>query len=1527
MSKAGVQSNRGDYYQKLIAFDWAITVLSDSDYAWIETDSVNEQIDDVVVGRTDGSTLCCQCKKNAPGFGSWTVAELAKELKKATQELAKSQATSVHFYSGGPFGDLGALKSFSGNYANEREYLEKLTKSHQKTNQELRDFFVASGAQISTFDFLTRTSFEVLDDFETLKRRLRERLSQFASNSRVAFDALWTRLDELGARVSDGRGSVKHRLTKDELKEILKNAGSMLVPPMSVAEIRQSFEATSSIGRSWMREIGGVRVVRPEVDELVVAVDSGSKSILVTGDPGSGKTCVMLNLQEALEERARNVGDLVPLFIQTREFVNASSKDREDIGLASEWVEKCARLAEHVKVVVVIDSLDVLSIAREHSVLSYFLAQIDRLLLIPRVTVVTACRNFDRQYERRIAERTWSKEVRCGKLDWAVQVRPLLKELKIEVGTLDDTTRRLLENPRDLAMFAELATRDGSFNEVTSQSLAQHYLRRLVLDHPRLGTSAMEALETMATEMLRARTLELPRMRFQGTDEMLRTLLSGNILAEQIQGKLTFGHQTLLDVLVIGGAIRARNTLKEFIQELPPVPFVRPAIRSFVQHLATGDRKTFRKQLRAVLDSDAAFHIRRLVAETFAGQPPAHEDWTLIRHLRENHRGLFQAIYNRGHHIEWHNFWLDHLVPSLLETADTDGLLAHVNRINQWSSQDPQRAIEFWQEMLDHHQMNQSRLPSLLSYGLANISDENLHFATDLILALLEMPEARNTNLGATISRAVAFDVLDDKVLWGYAIALVTDEDLKRYRLNGKLDCLLHDFGPRSHEFFTERMVQSTSLLDLATSRIEGWSETVSSRRGTTSRRWAEGFLDETSHSDDRTESDIRHVSGLRILMDALQSAIVFHAEQHSEWWQNNRERLAFNHEGSLLYFGILGLTRVPEANIEVIADLLGKTELLESSLSYELRLLIQGSFIHLESTAQDLIAEAIDRIGFGHRIDALPDPWVAEKRAKFIASIPCFLRSPRSQAFLLDYQQVHGVIERRPSITRGGGVVNSPFSHHVFLNADDGAVGRLLTHYSRDERIFDGFLVGGQHEVGVELMEASSRDPVRFLRLLANLWNELPSRFKADILEGGSRHLSYLHGNLQKGGWEPKEVPNPHEFVTRILEELERHQLYWQGTREMAHALGACAHVVQDTQVAERMAFLAIGFRPLDQSSPEFSDPHQLLSAGFNSRAGIVGEGLMVLANGLLEREIAVPDLLIGTLNNFAEHENLAVRALILRRLPYLQYKNPVLGWNLFERATRASTGLWQSAERCLYHAYSRDFERVAPYLQQIECEGNDDDFETWGRISALCVLSGHIQFDELLTKLNSQNRIKAWEGATTVWTHPDNVRSHLEVCISGIMAGFSSAQGLAVVARLFPRCIRTENPKANPATHQSSPPPQLPNEVFQLYFEALEGESESRADTHAVQEWLNETSLRNPESALEVAETYLEYEKRNKETPYDFQTNLVQLVHRLFGEAEEREESDDGVMLARVISLQDNMLSLGVNTMDDWLRAAERP
>lgn len=80
-------------------------------------------------------------------------------------------------------------------------------------------------------------------------------------------------------------------------------------------------------------------------------------------------------------------------------------------------------------------------------------------------------------------------------------------------------------------------------------------------------------------------------------------------------------------------------------------------------------------------------------------------------------------------------------------------------------------------------------------------------------------------------------------------------------------------------------------------------------------------------------------------------------------------------------------------------------------------------------------------------------------------------------------------------------------------------------------------------------------------------------------------------------------------------------------------------------------------------------------------------------------------------------------------------------------------------------------------------------------------------------------------------------------------------------------------------------------------------------------------------PDKALEFAEIAANLCKTHDRSQFYDPQQLGSLLTLLFREAEEREASDGGQMLRRVVQLQDVFLSLPLSTLGEWLRAAERP
>lgn len=125
-----------------------------------------------------------------------------------------------------------------------------------------------------------------------------------------------------------------------------------------------------------------------------------------------------------------------------------------------------------------------------------------------------------------------------------------------------------------------------------------------------------------------------------------------------------------------------------------------------------------------------------------------------------------------------------------------------------------------------------------------------------------------------------------------------------------------------------------------------------------------------------------------------------------------------------------------------------------------------------------------------------------------------------------------------------------------------------------------------------------------------------------------------------------------------------------------------------------------------------------------------------------------------------------------------------------------------------------------------------------------------------------------------------------------------------------------------------ETTPLVAVPIELIRRCLFLLGTEADSaRNDIYGFDAWLSAISLRDPMYALEATEIYLDFVRQTKPYLYDHENNLTQLLTRLFAQAEEQEESDGGAMLQRVVATQDSLLTLGVDGMNDWLKAAERP
>ncbi|WP_436178449.1 hypothetical protein [Acidovorax sp. LjRoot66] len=1493
-------------------------MIKDASILWMELDSTriitngkSAPVDDIIVGWYDGRETCCQCKKNQGSFTAWSVDDLVDDLAKAADHLAADPNVKVRFYSRADFGDLGRLVDRAKQMPDLAAFDNQFPRNLSAELNKLKNVWsvVLNAGTHNVHDLLSRLDFEPTPSVDDLPEILKVDLGLVVTRVDDAFNALWSTLDILGSRTAPSSAVANpHRITRGDLLSLLENSGCAIAPPSAQADIEAKLARMSRIGRAWRRDIGQQRIARPVVDTLLGFAENNTK-LLLTDGPGAGKTCVLLELSDRLEKRS----DLSLLFLQAREFVDVSSQEgREALGLQADIPALVSAMSQWKRVIVVIDSLDVLSLNRESECLTFFLSLIDRVATIPNVCVIAACRSFDLRFNKRLASQIWDRTIEAESLDWDTVTSPLLDQLGIDTQSIDKTTRELLGNPRNLALFADIALKTSRRNAASAQELTEVYLDDVVASAAEMGSIAMVAIENMASEMLSKRRHQLPRSRITVDDVILGHLLSANVLFKSESNEIGFGHQTLLDALAVRKAIRQGVDLLELIQSLQPVPFIRPAIRAFFTHLRLRDPQSFRIQVRAVFEADVAFHIKRLIAESYALCDPEDADWNLLRHIFRNDHEHFRTLYFATTEISWHHFWICNFIPFLESERRSDWLEIHVGKISLWADKDPVGVFSFWTRFATSGHAINGNLRRLFSFSLRRFKDLNRVDAYKLLQALVNAPSESHYALGNSLLSWARHDSRGDKLLWQYVIADVPNPPNYTIQIDRALQC---DGSSFDHlQDFTNRFADSELLLNLAIASLEQWSENLREGRGTTGPNRI--FLEETSFGVNHSRHAHHHPTALNNLLEAVELAVLRHAKDNDEWWKINGLNICLNNCGGLRHIGMLAMTRNPEANIELTKEFFADDRRSEIADPFELGNLISASAPYIGETLDLVEDQILKRL---ESVSSIDQRYVDVVRYGLLCKIPAMLRSRTVQQLVDRMSMELAPPDHQPQIHSWSGGVGEPFRTEDFALLEDASLVRLLVSSQSLTRDFRGTFQFLEGAVAVDrlLRAVASAEPRRYTKILIYSWTDLPNSCRRAILGGVSDYLLFRYGDVKSASWRAKEEVSANELSELLMDELERHPSFWMNSCEGAAVIRSCASVSPENADVSRLLFLAIAQLKVEDPRVGERQDDDLVFTAINSDRGILADGLMSLTERLAEAGLEIPALIGPILMRLARDDHPAVRAVVIRRLAYIHSKTE-LGWPLFDAAfSDDDERVWAHANDFLYYVTVSQFARSKPYLDRMEGSTVPEVLKAWGRLSALSVLGERMPRELLEQKLKSLASEPAWKGATTVWIANARNPQHASTCFAALE--FTATQPSARQA-LLSRLGRLFEP--------TRPIAKVPLSLFRAAYGEMSEISAAEANMpHQLDQWLCSLAEIDPDSALDFAEIAANLCKAIDRSMFYDVSHLGTLLTSLFREAEERESYDGQAMLRRVVKIQDIFLSLPMSSLGEWLHAAERP
>ncbi|MDA3897198.1 MAG: ATP-binding protein [Desulfobacteraceae bacterium] len=977
---------------------------------------------------------------------------------KAANQLKNNADSIVKFYSRSAWGELKLLSEaclqFTGGYSsfkrgapkNQKDLLLKFSKIISKTEND-------------AFSIACRIYFNLTEDYEDFEKRNLFDLDRVVPKAQLAMSVFNLFITKHQASLP-GAPSI---INREMLIQALNKEGLAPFPKKSESQILKTFRVASAIGRKDIdRDIDNQKIPRQEIDVVMGLIRGNSKTILLTSGPGSGKTCLLYDLADRIE--TDNLWGL--LFVKGDRFSKADSERvMTENGLPENIVGQCGRLSEYRRVVIIIDSLDVLSLNRSHGALKVFISLIDRLERLKNLTVVTACRTFDLTYDPMLQGRKWGHRLALSPLDYESVVAPMLIKWGVDAGDLEEEICKMICNPRHLSLFHHLIKTGCTHNIRSSYDLHNRYLEEVVVKGEGLGQQAMAILDKMAAEFNARRSLNMPKASLQADEKILQSLASIGAIKIQSDGLVEFGHQTMADCLTVRHALRNGNTLKDFILEHPQLPFIRPAVQSFFFHLRSHDPKEFSRQITAVIINDQiSYHLKRLVSESIGELVPTNDDIHLVLRLfRENpelfERMLWQVIKN-----DWLEFLEEHWLPAVLANPEKDKWLVQFSgRLKIWMNIYPNKVIALWLQLLE-----QSKNPGQAVWAITIALDKFQHWDTPDIEKLLRLLVNNSVSVKSFITKPIARWVdhtgEGDHLMWEVITKGIKSEKITSQNLNNELLCNKHCF--HREDFLKDRLKLSDSMMSIAINTIESWCnhnpiETIGHNINPQ-------FIEKTSWRYIHTRHSIRGYGDLEYLFDHIEDAIKYRAEKNDTWWLKSEERLRLSPIVVFRYFLIIGYHKNLKENISGLEMIFQDSELFRySKLDFLLGELMRKAYPLISEQSQEANQKILHLLYSDIENPEGESPvWIYRNRYEFLIQIPIIYRTKKTQDFIDQWAHRFGTQRPLPQIYSRGGTVRAPVSAEKILTLSDHGILRLLKHYNdpimdRWEEI-DGKLTGG---------------------------------------------------------------------------------------------------------------------------------------------------------------------------------------------------------------------------------------------------------------------------------------------------------------------------------------------------------------------------------------------------------------------------------------------------------------------------------
>ena len=621
MIRGGVSDKLGNGYEALWACRYLLEVfLANAEALTIEP--IGEAGFEFSVQYGE-KTEWHQCKQRSAN-GRWTISALgSKGVLSAfkCRLLADQDATCVFVTDteaqafGSLCGKAQIVESFEGF-----EVAISESRTNLKDFKELCDFWGVGGQQ--AYILLTRCRVETVsitsldDQFATLLS------AHFLSSTREVKDRMKGYIEEqLTRRITTE--TVRKSLLEDA-KFKSKNYSVNTTLPESIKQ------ATDRYLVAIEGQVPRVEISRPEFNQAVQDWydDPKLKTLLVTGDAGSGKSLTVANtIKKFRGDGAQVLAFRVDRFLEIK---NPAILGDELIGVEDNPLIVLASFSQsETPPILVIDQLDAVSDAsgRRGAAKDVVLELLRSNGVAGWIKVIVVCRSYDLDNDtrfKRLQEHKSCERATLPPLCWAEEIAPSLEGAGYDLSRLSEQQKNILSVPVNFATFLNLIG-DGEvfLNFSSGNELVAALVERANADIRGGGESwsVWDALGAVAERMSTDQLLTAPTAILDPFRNARALLCSAGLLSED-GGALQFGHESYFDFVYARRFAAGGMSLGAWLSGSEQHLFRRTQVRQILDYLRSQspDSPVYLKALSdALLRPETRYLVKDAVARWLAG--------------------------------------------------------------------------------------------------------------------------------------------------------------------------------------------------------------------------------------------------------------------------------------------------------------------------------------------------------------------------------------------------------------------------------------------------------------------------------------------------------------------------------------------------------------------------------------------------------------------------------------------------------------------------------------------------------------------------------------------------------------------------------------------------------------------------------------------------------------------------------------------------------------------------------------------